>query len=111
MPIVDFVTGMRSALALIALAMVAAGCATPGAICNIRDDWHTLQPIPERGHLVITWEFNAPRQGANNDGITFCYSNDVCQLYLKEPPPRFDDVCALARFGHELAHGVGGRHE
>jgi hypothetical protein len=73
--------------------------------CQIADHPHA-GPAPEHGRITLAWAFN---QGFPHPdrrwGETTCDAA-ACVIRLEGPPPRFDDICALARLGHEAREAM-----
>ena len=96
---------------LVLLAVPLSGCTTPGVACDMRTEYASEAPMTETGNVRIAWRFNA-EQPAHQYGVTDCAKGDdpLCLVRLKGAPPKFDDVCGLAKFGHEVAHAMGAAH-
>ena len=95
--------------ALAACCFTMAGCASPEQVCDMKADFREEIPMSGSGEKTIRWQFGA-EVAVGYYGMTYC-DDSVCRVDLKGKPPRFSDVCGLARFGHELAHAMNARHE
>jgi hypothetical protein len=99
-------------LSLVAYCASLLGCATPDAICDMRVRYEE-RPMTSTGNVRLAWRFDAEtREG--NYGVTDCYETDgerLCLVRLKGPPPKFSDVCGLAKLGHEVAHAMNATHD
>lgn len=98
-------------LVLAALALVLQGCASPAVQCGMRDDYEPdryrhHEPVATTGRVTVTWLY---RQGFedNRYGESFV-SGDELVVRMRGEPPTHNDVCGLARLGHEIAHGMKG---
>lgn len=94
---------------LISLVLVALlyGCATPDVQCNMRTWYEEITPPPDDGRMYLAWHFGSTACGPATL-TNGCEFNQVIWLTTK---PDFRDVCSLAKFGHEVAHAMGARHE
>jgi hypothetical protein len=107
-----------SLLKLTIVMLTVGGCATPDLVCGMRADYAKETPVAPRGHVRLTWRYIPKGEWSgcapNSYGCAPSYigpdGEEVYTLRLKEAP-EFGDVCKLARFGHEVAHALGARHE
>jgi hypothetical protein len=88
-------------------------CATPDLICNMKIDYAgdaQHSSVAPQGNVRLAWRFNA-EQRAGFYGNADCMKGDdpLCVVRLKGAPPKFSDVCGLARLGHEVAHAMAER--
>jgi hypothetical protein len=99
-------------LSLVAYCASLIGCTTPDVVCGMRINYVSDVRPPAQGNVRLAWSFNAG-QRVGSYGNADCTKGDdpLCVLRLKGEPPRFDDVCGMAKFGHELLHGVGAGHD
>lgn len=88
------------------------GCATPAIQCGMRDDYSSAEPFPVSGEVTIRWRYYAQPSNPNAYGDADCWEQGTrrfCELRLVGDPANFNDVCKLAKLGHEVGHGLG-RH-
>jgi hypothetical protein len=101
-------------LGAIPLALMLSGCATPDVACGMRADYQQLAMPAQDGEVWLRWHFNA-QEPAPRYGITRCWTRPdgerACRVDLNEAPPRFNDICGLARLGHEVVHPMGAHHD
>lgn len=91
-----------------------AGCATPAMQCQMRDDYAGAQPFPVEGEVTIRWTYYAQPKNPAAYGSADCWHDGTrrfCYLRLKGDPASFNDVCKLARLGHEFGHGLNANIE
>lgn len=97
------------ALVAAALLNLLAACATPAVQCQMRDDYTVGAGVPVTGSVTLTWVY-----GQGFGGRQYGEAIDAGGLQivrLAGDPPDFNDICGLARLGHEVAHALGGRHQ
>jgi hypothetical protein len=78
----------------------------------MRTEYANETPMAAQGNVRLAWRFDA-EQPRGQYGVTDCYATDgerLCLVRLKGPPPRFNDVCALAKLGHEIGHVLEAQH-
>jgi len=87
------------------------GCTTPAVMCNMKVDYEHQQPMDKTGNVQLAWRWEA-EMPAQTYGLASCTDDHppVCMVRLKGPPPKFSDVCGLAKFGHEVAHAMNATH-
>lgn len=89
---------------LLAALVFASACTTPDVACRMKADYVGHCAIAAEGSKRLRWVFNAQgRCLPNSYGCVECYG-DTCTAYLRDAPPTINDVCGLARLGHELCH-------
>lgn len=88
------------------------GCATPDVMCQMKTQYGAEVAMAKTGNVRLAWRFEA-EQKPGFYGVADCTKGDdpLCLLRLKGSPPKFDDVCGLARLGHEVAHALGAMHD
>lgn len=109
-------------VALVLASLVAGGflngCATGTAIsaaealrtCDIRSDYRNNGVAARSGRVVVVWAFDQGFPGRQY-GETMC-RDGVCVIRFGFAPPTANDLCELAKVGHEVAvHAMGGGHE
>lgn len=109
-------------VALVLASLVAGGflngCATGAAIsaaealrtCDIRSDYRNTRAGSRSGRVVVAWAFD---QGFPDRryGETMC-RDGACIVRLGFAPPTANQLCELAKVGHEIAiHAMDGSHE
>ena len=90
------------------------GCATPGVQCGMKDNYQHVMPVADSGTVTIHWQYGPkPRQGVY--GLTTCHYKiglgQECFIALEGPAPTANDVCGLAKIGHEVGHAMLMEHE
>lgn len=93
-------------LVLVALSWVLQGCATVDVQCGMRADYKA-SPLPAHGRATFAWSYGV---GFSGNQYGEAIPGEVTVIRLAGTPPTFNDVCGLARLGHEVAHAMGGRH-
>lgn len=98
---------------MLAILPVLASCATAGVQCDMRTEYERPSAASTKGAAHLTWSFDAAIEPGKY-GDTLCVETRLgrqCDVRLAGPPPAFDDVCGLARLGHEVGHVMRGDHE
>lgn len=86
------------------------GCASPGVMCDMKDNYDSETEVPASGTVLLHWEpYQEGKCESHTYGCATCFYGN-CTFYLKKRPPSFSDVCQLARFAHEELHGMGKEH-
>lgn len=101
---------LLAALVLTCLALVLTGCASPAIQCGMKDNYQQPTKATVAGTGVLRWKFNATGCKSGSYGCELP-REDGAMLLLKFPPPDPNDICALAKLGHEVAHYMGASHE
>lgn len=94
-------------LVLIPLIYILAGCASVDVQCDMRVDYRS-SPIPAHGKTTFAWSYGQGFLLPTQYGEAI--ASDITVIRLRGDPPTFNDICGLARLGHEVAHAMGGRH-
>jgi hypothetical protein len=85
-------------------------CATPDIICNMKIDYAgdtQHGDVAPQGNVRLAWRFNAEQRNGSYGNADCTRGDDpLCIVRLKDAPPKFSDVCGLARLGHEVAHAM-----
>lgn len=97
-------------LVLAALAAVLQACATVDVQCDMKADYAKARTAPTHGSMQLKWAFDQTFTNPIQWG-TRAPVRDGALIALKGPPPSFNDVCALARLGHEVNEAMGATHE
>jgi hypothetical protein len=67
-------------------------------------------PVAREGNVRVQWIYGSEiRWDWYGEAISI--GPGAVIIRMAGEPPRFNDVCALARLGHEVAHGMGASHE
>jgi hypothetical protein len=85
-------------------------CATPGVMCDVRDNYAKQTPIAPEGKVTIVWR---QQQVAGQHGDIKCFDTVnglVCDMRIRQAP-RLGDVCGQSTFGHEILHAMGALHD
>jgi hypothetical protein len=97
---------------LILVAVVLAACSqiesrpTLSQTCNISTA-ERAAVAPRHGQVELAWAFEQGFAAADGRwGETTCQGR-ACVVRLAGPAPAFDDICGLARLGHEVRHVIG----
>lgn len=85
------------------------GCATVAQQCGMRDDYRRVARPESHGTVRLTWAFGQQLSGRDY-GANVRVADGVL-VSMREAPPSLNDVCALARLGHEVVEAMGGAHE
>lgn len=98
---------------LIAGLLVLCGCATLDTQCNMAIPENSKHMAPE-GETLVVWRFDPASTNCQptSYGCAECSGSNprVCFITLKFTAPDFNDVCKLARLGHEVGHALGAMH-
>lgn len=96
-------------VALVLLALIPLlGCATVDVQCGMRADYADASPVAPAGRVELAWAY---QQGfPDNRYGEAIVSDRVVVIRMAGEPPTHNDICAMARLGHEVAHGMKGRH-
>ncbi len=88
------------------------GCASVDMECGMRADYKA-SPLAPEGEVLIKWAFNSTPKNPAAYGDAECWEAQgqrSCILRLRDSPPTFNEICRLARLGHEVGHAMGGNH-
>lgn len=98
---------------VLATLLVCFGCATPDLVCGVRADYQNPTRIKSSGTVLLHWDYQANPSNPIAYGDADCWQGEVrtCNLRLRGAAPDLNDVCALAKLGHEVAHSLGADHE
>lgn len=91
------------------IAITVAGCATVDLQCGMRADYKTQMTVSRSGKVSIAWVYGAGFEGHQYGEMID--ADDVKIIRMTGEPPDFNNICDLARLGHEVAHAMGGRHQ
>jgi hypothetical protein len=100
---------------LLLATLVVAACShveprpTVAQACNMRADYVTVERAPAHGDIRLQWAYLQPFTG-DHIGST-AHVGDGAIVSLAGAPPGFDDVCGLAKLGHNVLEAMGGRHQ
>lgn len=93
---------------LLILLVLMSGCASLEQQCGMKPVSQTAT-VPYSGSVRVQWIYGQD-VGPERYGVALPFDGFVI-IRMKGEPPRFDDVCAMAKIGHEVVHGMGGKHE
>lgn len=79
-------------------------CATPGLQCGMKDDYREQRTLAATGKVSVSWNYNKLTAVGKYGDHVCDESGKNCHIVLAGKPPAFNDVCGLAKFGHEMAH-------
>jgi hypothetical protein len=97
------------AFVVAAFTLVLGGCTSIERACDMAPVTQTAR-VAESGRVVVSWVYGQQLTTPNWYGEAYPLQGEVI-IRMKGEPPAFDDVCGLARLGHEVAHGMGAKHQ
>jgi hypothetical protein len=87
---------------LVGIALVVVGCATPEKQCGMLPVKATTERLPSSGRVIVDWIYQQEMSFARYGEAYLLDGQTV--IRMRGEPPRFDDVCGLAKLGHEVVH-------
>lgn len=86
-----------------------------GNQCDMKANYADVIAATPEGTVTIHWRYRADSELASTVyGDTTCrdtFMGKVCEIRMRGDPPNVNDVCGLARLGHEAGHALGAQHE
>jgi hypothetical protein len=80
-------------------------------MCDMKTDYSVNVPMASQGSRLLRWQWYADgRCLPGSYGCAECFG-DTCTVLLNGSPPKWDDVCGLAKLGHEISHYMKADHD